>query len=166
MREAVDDSEDIVFTKNIRSLAPTRTDIFEHGLTGKHRQPPQRASSAAVIDFNSRYSACRKVFTGFDLIVSLLGGVLPFNYLVLLDFTIIPSLPFVIVFLLVVRVLLTVIGSCCIYWGLRKELRQIASQLGNKLEKAKTVREMVSQIENGDVQLQIMSHLISLTRRV
>ena len=74
-----------------------------------------------------------------------------------------PKARLIILLLLLLRVVLTIVSTLAVWVGLRRELSKTVSLLGTTVSKAKTVREMVSHVQDGDLQLLLMGHLVALT---
>ena len=91
-----------------------------------------------------------------DFGLSLLNSTVVWGYLATFDFKISPNLRLTIIVLILFRILLCFLASMAIYKGMRNELGKTLVQLGIDIRTAKTVRLMVSRIEDGDLQLQVM----------
>ena len=88
--------------------------------------------------------------------LSLLNVTLVWGYLAIFDFEISPDLRITITVLILFRILLCILSSIAVYYGLRGELVKLLGLLGTDMKAAKTMRQMVSRIEDGDLQLQVM----------
>jgi len=87
----------------------------------------------------------------FDFLISYLSQTATFGYLVLFNFEEVnPAMRVVIIILLCLRFLLSLIGSIAVYAGLKQELVKVLAQLGTDLKRAKSVREMVLQVQDGE----------------
>ena len=68
--------------------------------------------------------------------------------------------------MIAIRLLLIGLSCIGIMVGLKAELAKILKMLGRDIDKVKTIRDMVSNVQNGDEQLLIMSQLVALTWRI
>ena len=99
---------------------------------------------------------CSKVTTVIDFSLSMLNSSIVWGYLAIFDFGLSPNLQFAIILLILIRVLLCVLASLAVYAGMKEELKKTLVHLGADIRMAKTVRQMVEKIEDGDLQLQVM----------
>ena len=98
-----------------------------------------------------------------DFLCSFLGQAVIYGYLALFDSSYAPRIHVTILLLMLLRVVFVFLASYAIWIGLRRELSKTVTQLGTSIKRAKSVREMVSSIQDGDMQLLIMDQLVGLT---
>lgn len=115
------------------------------------------------MDFNSRYETCGKVTNAIEFTLNFLGSTAVWGYLAIFDFKVSPNLKLAIIVLILFRVLLCFLASLAVYFGLKAELGKILVQFGTDLRSAKSVRQMVEKIHDGDLQLLVMQQLVPLT---
>ena len=109
-----------------------------------------------VVDYNIRYETCGKVIAVIDFCLSLLNTTVVWGYLAIFDFNLSPNLRITIIVFILLRILLCILASLAIYSGMRKELGKTLVHLGTDIKTVKTVRQMVDNIDHGDLQLQVM----------